>query len=374
MTEPLIKDTKYNILNIIFKVMVAVFIFLYIIFYFKIDITSFKLFSGGKLKDKKSEYKSHNVNRNLSSAISNSDYSNKKLPHFFIKTAYNCCQTGTLVKVDRLKTILSQGFRCLDFELEYKNNTVCIKQQISGENFYSAIKVIEQYAFSNSFCNNNEDPIILNLRIPPPSTSKEDEDRILLLYSKLRNIFQSVHSKYKLDDKYSLLHKFKKDDYKNVQEESISTLKQKIIVMCTMNVEESINTDYNDSIYNHEFLQYVHVNMNNLNAITFPFPENANIESSYIISTDTHNALTLDTTNTAQLVEYNNTKLNMITTGEINTDLSNFYDTFGYPFRAMDFSSVNFETEILDTNLNLYSSEFNRIGSAFILKPDYLRG
>ena len=53
-------------------------------------------------------------------SISNEQFSHN-LRDYYIKTAYNCCSAGTIkndfVNVCALKNCISQGARCLDFEI-----------------------------------------------------------------------------------------------------------------------------------------------------------------------------------------------------------------------------------------------------------------
>ena len=122
MIENYKQSPQYSYLNIAFKVFIFILFFLSILFFFKIDIFNLKFFKSNDHKDKKYVHKAYNVNRNLVNAISSPNYQDKKLSHFYIKTSYNSCNIGYgNANVERLKTIISQGFRCLDFELIYKN-------------------------------------------------------------------------------------------------------------------------------------------------------------------------------------------------------------------------------------------------------------
>lgn len=370
------KETlKYSYLNIAFKILVIVAFILFIIFYFKIDIFNLKFFKSKNHKDKKYIHKDYYVNRNLVNAISKSNYSDKKLSDFYIKTAFNCCNVGYgTSNVERLKSIISEGFRCLDFKLIYKNNTLHIENQPKNETFYNALEIIDTHCFSNSYCHNNEDPLIINIRLDENITKAETK----LVYKKLREMFKTLNSN-KMDSTFSLLEK--KDNlgsYKDILTVSLNNLNNKIIVMC--------NYDYtiveNDEIdAKHELLQYIHFNtyiaknddttLNNITNILTNDNKNNAIISMQInenLKTDSVNLINLNKNYPMMLIPnlYNN-----LSAVENPTSLE---DIFGYTFRALEFSSTNdFSKEIIDPDMKVYIDEFNIANSAFILKPIKLR-
>lgn len=369
------KETlKYSYLNIAFKVLVIVAFVLFIIFYFKIDIFNLKFFKSKNHKDKKYIHKDYYVNRNLVNAISKSDYGDKKLSDFYIKTAFNCCNIGYgTSNVERLKSIISQGFRCLDFKLIYKNNTLHIENQPQNETFYNALEIIDTHCFSNSYCHNNEDPLIINIRLDENITKTETK----LIYKKLREMFRTLNSS-KIDSTFSLLEKKKSaGSYINVLTASLNDLNNKIIVMC--------NYDYitieNDEIDpKHELLQYIHFNTDivknedTLNDITTAFTyDNKN---NTIISMQINESLK---TNSVDLINLNKGYPMMLIPNSYNNlsaveNPTSLEDIFGYTFRALEFSSTNdFSKEIVDPDMKVYVDEFNIANSAFILKPIKLR-
>lgn len=367
------KETlKYSYLNIAFKVLVIVAFVLFIIFYFKIDIFNLKFFKSKNHKDKKYIHKDYYVNRNLVNAISKSDYGDKKLSDFYIKTAFNCCNVGYgTSNVERLKSIISEGFRCLDFKLIYKNNTLHIENQPQNETFYNALEIIDTHCFSNSYCHNNEDPLIINIRLDENITNAEKK----LIYKKLREMFKTLNSN-KMDSTFSLLQKT------NILEVSLDKLKNKIIVMCNYNYT-IVENDGIDS--KHELLQYIHFNTyipkkgNNLDANgmkTFLDNYDTNYKNNAIISMQINESLK---TNSVDLIDLNK-KYPMMLIPNSYTNLSavenptSIEDIFGYTFRALEFSSTNdFSKEIVDPDMKVYVDEFNIANSAFILKPIKLR-
>ena len=370
------KETlKYSYLNIAFKVLVIVAFVLFIIFYFKIDIFNLKFFKSKNHKDKKYIHKDYYVNRNLVNAISKSDYRDKKLSDFYIKTAFNCCNVGYgTSNVERLKSIISEGFRCLDFKLIYKNNTLHIENQPQNETFYNALEIIDTHCFSNSYCHNNEDPLIINIRLDENITEAEKK----LIYKKLREMFKTLNSN-KMDSTFSLLEK--KDNsgsYIDVLTASLNDLNNKIIVMCNYNYTTVENPEIDAK---HELLQYIHFNTDivknddTLTSIKTTFTNDN--KNNAIISMQINESLK---TNSVDFLIELNKNYPMMLIPNSYTNLSavenptSLEDIFGYTFRALEFSSTNdFSKEIVDPDMKVYVDEFNIANSAFILKPIKLR-
>ena len=371
------KETlKYSYLNIAFKVLVIVAFVLFIIFYFKIDIFNLKFFKSKNHKDKKYIHKDYYVNRNLVNAISKSEYQDKKLSDFYIKTAFNCCNVGYgTSNVERLKTIISEGFRCLDFKLIYKNDTLHIENQPKNETFYNALETIDTHCFSNSYCHNNKDPLIINIRLDENITKAETK----LVYKKLREMFKTLNSN-KIDSTFSLLEK--KDNsrsYVDVLTASLNDLNNKIIVMCNYDYTTIENAAIDAK---HELLQYIHFNTyipkndDTVNSLTTTLTDT--YKNNAIISMQINENLKANPDPTG-LIELNK-NYPMMLIPNLFSNLSavenptSLEDIFGYTFRALDFSSTNdFSQEIIDPDMKLYADEFNIANSAFILKPIKLR-
>lgn len=365
---------KYNYLNIAFKILVIIALVLFIIFYFKIDIFNLKFFKTKNHKDKKYIYKSYDVNRNLVNAITKENYSNKTLSDFFIKTSFNCCNIGYgTSNVERLKTIISQGFRCLDFKLIYKNNTIHIENQPKNETFYNALEIINTHCFSNSYCNNNQDLVVINIRFDENITKSE----LKLAYKKLREMFKTLNSS-KIDSSYSVLQGIENPEKRNkILSMSLNDIGNKIIVMCNYDY-----TKVDDLDYEHDLLQYIHFNTYvpsadvTANNIQNTLDTNTAYNNNAIISMRLNDIIKADDTD---LINLNKTyplmlipnSLNNISAVENPTSLE---DLYGYTFRSLEFSSiVDFSKEIIDSDIKLYIDRFNITNSAFILKPNKLR-
>ena len=371
-------SSNYSYLNIAFKIFLIVTLIMTLIIYFKIDIFNIKFFKDGN-KDEKFVHKDYDVNRKLVNAITKENYLTMNLSDFFIKTAFNCCKNGYGdSNVEKLKTIISQGFRCLDFDLIYKNNTIKIKNQPSNETFYDALEIIDKRCFNPSYCNNNEDPLIINIRFNKSITDSLTESKNV--YKKLREMFKTLNSK-RLDSSYSMLQnkKFNKKGYTDILREPLNNIYGKIIVMCNYNYD-IINTNNFDA--KHEVLQYIHINTyiadtnDTIEIINKVLTDENSTYNNSIINMDINDSIK---TNSIGLINLNKDYPMMIIPNSYDSisaiaNPSSLEDVFGYTFRALEFSGIkDFNQEILDSDIKIYIDEFNIMGSAFILKPIKLR-
>lgn len=128
----------------------------------------------------------------LSNKLSMPDYAGKNMRDFYIKTAYNCCASGDFksdyVSMCALYNVITQGCRCLDFEIYCLNESpviavssidqVGVKQSYNFLNASDVLSEINKYAFSGNtmpsilageklqrFCPNPTDPLFLHFRI-----------------------------------------------------------------------------------------------------------------------------------------------------------------------------------------------------------------
>lgn len=145
-----------------------------------------------------------NTNCNLATIYNrNSDFASKIAPinanspqclfflrDYYILTAFNCCSGGNYkndyVGVCNLIAVISQGVRCLDFEIySLKNQPIvatsssplyatCYKESYNSVSFGDVMTTIQSYAFSNSTCPNPTDPIIMHLRIKSANCTMMD--------------------------------------------------------------------------------------------------------------------------------------------------------------------------------------------------------
>ena len=101
------------------------------------------------------------------------------LRDYYILTAYNACSPGgftnSFVSTCALSTIISQGARCLDFEVYSIDGVPAIstssldsydvKQTFNSVPFDDAMSMISDMAFSSSTCPCARDPLFIHLRI-----------------------------------------------------------------------------------------------------------------------------------------------------------------------------------------------------------------
>ena len=378
-------STSYNILNTVFKLIVIVVVFILIIFYFNFNPFKLRIFKDNKHNN---NYKPHEANRNLTSSVNNSKYANETLSSFYIKTAFDCSRRNDrYTSVDRLKQIISQGFRCLDFKLYLKNSNILVENQIQGEMFYDMLQAIDKYAFSNSFCSNYDDPIILNIRLDVVSTM--NYQNLQNIYNKIRDVFNYNSSKFMLDSQYSLKQNLddinshnRNSSYINVLSIPISQLKRKIIVMCNYDFD----TANNNIKYSHNLLQYIHINSfivdksnmsqyNNIDAVVND-ATNSTFDNSLILTQQTFDVYS---SNVNTFISTNKLKLNMIIPnilmGFVIQNLPQYIDKFGFSLRAVDVSSIHDFTNdsIDDIDIQNYLQDFDKLGYALVLKPDSLR-
>ena len=222
---------------------------------------------------------------------------------------------------------------------------------------------------------NNEDPLIINIRFDKSVTDSLTESKNV--YKKLREMFKTLNSK-RFDSSYSMLQKIKDiGSYTDVLREPLNNIYGKIIVMCNYNYNI---IDTNDFAAKHEVLQYIHINTYIADTNdTIDIIKSVLTNSTYnnaIINMDINDSIKTDS---ISLINLNKDYPMMIIPNSYDSisaiaNPSSLEDVFGYTFRALEFSGIkDFNQEILDSDIKIYIDEFNIMGSAFILKPIKLR-
>jgi hypothetical protein len=172
------------------------------------------------------------INSSLVSIVDNDNYYTHTLRDFFVKTAYNCCCSSNFkdsyVNLGSLELCLSQGVRCLDFEIHNVNNSpvvaassVDLYNNMETHNYIpieNVLDTIAQLAFSASSCSNYNDPIILHFRIMNNNA---------IMYQNFANIISKSGTFHSL-----LLGKKYSNEYggKNLGAVPIVNFKKKIII------------------------------------------------------------------------------------------------------------------------------------------------
>lgn len=114
------------------------------------------------------------------------------LRNFYIKTALNCCCLGewknNYVDITALQYAIAQGYRCLDFEIYSLNDSPIVgtssqlnnfrhTESFNHLDFMEVCKQINERAFS--IAPNQDDPLLINLRIKSENPDKEFIKRII---------------------------------------------------------------------------------------------------------------------------------------------------------------------------------------------------
>ena len=117
---------------------------------------------------------------------------------YYIKTAYNACSPGnyknSAVSTCALKDVLSQGARCLDFEIYSMDDkpvvatsmdkNYYVKETFNAVDFGEVLSVIKDFGFSAEGSPNPKDPIIIHLRI------HSENPKMFATLAKLFQVFQ----------------------------------------------------------------------------------------------------------------------------------------------------------------------------------------
>ena len=326
------EDTAANII-LAFIILIVIFVTIYLWRMSKLQKTNCSAID--KLYSK--------INGSITSLNKNDPNCNYLFRDYYIKTAYNCCSTGTykndFVSTCALKDILKQGVRGLDFEIYSVNNLPVIATSTVKSNFVKetynyvpvseAMDIITNYAFSGGTAPNPMDPIILHFRFK--STNPE-------MYKILADIFKQYDSMF-LGPTTSY-----ENNGKNMGNLKLIDLQKKIIVI----VEKSNNS----FMENKEFYEYVNITSNSIfmRALTYYSVKN--------------------TPDIVELQEFN--KQNM-TISLPDNDSSNPANPSGIVCRETGVQMTAMRYQLNDVNIQENDSFFNKSGYAFCLKPDRLR-
>jgi hypothetical protein len=273
--------------------------------------------------------------------INNEQFSNN-LRDYYIKTAYNCCSAGTtkndFVNVCALKKCISQGVRCLDFEIYSvdnmpvvavsSQNAFDVKETYNSVSFANAMSVISEYAFSGSTCPNPGDPLLIHLRIM--SSNKT-------IYDIMANTLLNTLSRRLMGKKFSY-----ENNGKNLSQTPIKDIMGKVIIM----VDKS-NPLFSETLLN----EYVNIASNSVFMRALRFHD------------------VKFTPDMQELIEFNKKNMSIVLP-DLSTSSKNPSSSlslnYGCQLVALSFQSY-------DASLEYYNEMFDTAGSAFVLKPLELR-
>lgn len=146
---------------------------------------------------------------NTLSPLSSQTLTSQQFNNYYIQTAYNCCCSGDFkddwVNTCALSNAISQGCRCLDFEIYSMNNkpiVACssvnnfyIKESYNYIPFSQVATIINEEAFNSDYCTNYTDPLILHFRFKTNNT---------IIYNQMATIFSTkITNATFLEDKYN---------------------------------------------------------------------------------------------------------------------------------------------------------------------------
>ena len=273
------------------------------------------------------------------------------LRDYYIKTAYNCCCGGNFqndyVNLCALENCIQQGARCLHFEIYAMRtdndafNSAPIQPVIAAsaqdsvywKGTFNYLKLddvfttITNQAFSNHYCANYNDPLILYFQI---------KSNHIGIYNIISDALSHYFNQYLLDSTYS-------DEYSghNFGQVPIKTFKRKILIF----------VDGSNKLYLKSRLKE-QVNM----ASSGPFLYN--LKYSAVEHTQDHN-----------LKDHNKKYMSIVlpdwNVHDVNPNF-NIAQQYGCQLVGMSFQNY-------DTNLELYNEFFDGQKYAFVEKPAALR-
>lgn len=261
---------------------------------------------------------------------------------YYIKTAYNACSGGSykndFVDVCNLKSVISDGVRCLDFEIYSVDNkpvvststsdNLYVKETYNSVGFASVMNVIKNYAFSSSTAPNYSDPLVIHLRFKSNNP---------LMYKNLADIFKQ-YTNSMLGKQFSFM-----NNDKNLGDAPIVDLMNKIVL-----IVDASNSTFLDTP---NLLEYI----------------NALSNSSYIRLHryfDVKNAQDVN-----ELKNFDKTGMTIVLPDK-SSDPPN---PSGPLCREIGCQMVAMRYQKVDNFLKENSLFFNEAGSAFSLKPAALR-
>lgn len=276
------------------------------------------------------------------------------LRDYYVKTAYNCCSSGDYsgdyVSVGALSTVISQGARCLDFEIysvggapvvsTSSQTEYTLKETYNYVALSEAFDVIQSSAFSGQpKCPVPSDPLFICLRI---------KSNNMLIFNEIAKLIESKFASRLLDSRYGYGY-----NGGNLGQVNLTNFMNKVIIIMDETPSTNAVSTEASTLYKKTAL-FEYVNM----IIHGP------------TSKKTFAEVAAPTPSSSELVEY--TKKNIVyVVPERSSKSENVNDTalaitYGCQFIAMSFQSD-------DANINAYNTKFKDVGSAFILKPDNLR-
>ena len=263
------------------------------------------------------------------------------LRNYYIKTALNCCCLGewknNYVDTVPLKSAISDGYRCLDFEIYSEDDKPVVaastkpsfyfRETYNSIPFLDAMTVLAQNAFTKA--PNSTDPLFINLRIKS-NNAKIVPDIVSAINSQFGNLL--------LGPEYNYLYAGN-----NLGQVPMKTFQNKVVIMA--DISNPLCTDKDLPLF-----QVLNIGANS------PFLHQLQYEMGV-----------KNTPDMDALIDHNKKNMSIVFPDAPFNENANFNvaKTFGCQFIGM-MPRVN------DINLSIYNKAFNDAGSAFILKPPEL--
>lgn len=284
----------------------------------------------------------------LNSITDNPTFNKYCLRDFYIKTAYNCCCSGEFkndfVNLCALSTCISQGARCLDFEIYSIDDKpvvaassvddYTVKETYNSIPISAVFSTIINEAFSSGTCPNYDDPLILHFRIMSNNCK---------MYDTLADIISNMYefNSKTLGKNFSYEYKDEELGSRNLGAVPISNFKGKIIIA----------VDGTNPLYQHTKLdEYINMASGSVFLRLMQFKQ-------------------VKYTQDLTLTDYNKKNMSIVlpNTG-VDDSNPNFNIARQYGCKCIGMSFQNY-----DTNLEHYNEFFDSNRTAFVLKPKALR-
>jgi hypothetical protein len=329
----IINSDNYVMIFLIVSIIVLVVL---VVFYIKAQITKDENNNESMTKDLEK------ININIKNINMNDAAYQHNLRDYYIMSSYNTCSNGNFnnsyVSLKALRNVIKRGARVLDFEIYSVDNETVVacsynenyyqKGSYNSIKFSKVMNLVNDLAFSASTCPNFNDPLILHFRI---------KSNIPKVYDDMSNILVKAFKHHILGPKYNY-----QGNGENIGRVSLKELLGKVIFVCDKTNEVFINSGLNEVINmtsGGEFLKKYR---------------------SYDIEY-THNYKEI----------INSNKKNMaITMPDLTTKSNNMNSSIHMKY-GCQMICMNYQNK--DSNLEFYIDQFNKNGSAFMLKPLELR-
>ena len=269
------------------------------------------------------------------------DHMTMPLRNYYIKTALNCCCLGewknNYVDTVPLKSAISDGYRCLDFEIYSEDDKPVVaastkpsfyfRETDNSIPFLDAMTVLAQNAFTKA--PNSTDPLFINLRIKSNS-AKIVPDIVSAINSQFGNLL--------LGPEYNYLYAGN-----NLGQVPMTSFQNKVVIMA--DISNPLCTDKDLPLF-----QLLNLGSNS------PFLHQLQYEMGV-----------KNTPDMDALIDHNKKNMSIVFPDAPFNENANFNvaKAFGCQFIGM-------MPQMKDVNLDIYNKAFNNAGSAFILKPPEL--